>query len=457
MKRFFRLALAFGLFSSLTFPAVGVADSFHGHWVLGEIEASYLRTGGPGKWGNAVIDESDAARGGRYQDFERDTSFFWHPDVAGGVAHQVGGLIRQRWLELRAERGTLGYPVTDELEAAQGGRFNRFENGSIYWSPGTGAHEISGVALDYWLSQDGERSRFGFPTSGKVVAGFEGFEQRFEHGKFHLVLPTYEQLPVSDRKPHSSYRVVVPLFVMEKEKRHLAPSGLFQHVQRSFDEAFPFEGCPGQIHAGVECELKLAGGRSERVRITQVADDGFVVETLQGSVQGSHRKTVFRFVMVDRNNADGDFRFLHAFQKAAFYQDDQPWVGVEVESFGPVADAQWSGPLNNRRIGAAAWARFGLDVSTAADSYSEVYLVEGIPGLDELIAALKKARSETGKTRSRRSLEYQRTENPGEVVDYELPEQDVVPLEAWDPEMGVDAVEFDSDGAEVVQVEEDEK
>lgn len=60
-----------------------------------------------------------------------------------------------------------------------------------------------------------------------------------------------------------------------------------------------------------------------------------------------------------------------------------------MESFGPIAGAEWAGPFNNRRIGAAAWAKMGTSIVNGVEDMETVYLIEGIPGLDELIDAFK--------------------------------------------------------------------
>ncbi|HZM76407.1 MAG TPA: hypothetical protein VFC19_11800 [Candidatus Limnocylindrales bacterium] len=55
--------------------------------------------------------------------------------------HSVRGDIRDLWLELGGESGTLGYPTSDEIPTTDGrGRRNRFEHGEIWWYPETGAH-----------------------------------------------------------------------------------------------------------------------------------------------------------------------------------------------------------------------------------------------------------------------------------------------------------------------------
>jgi uncharacterized protein with LGFP repeats len=54
-------------------------------------------------------------------------------------AHAVLGEIRALWLELGAEGGRLGYPVSDELPTSDGrGRRTRFQFGEIWWHPAVG-------------------------------------------------------------------------------------------------------------------------------------------------------------------------------------------------------------------------------------------------------------------------------------------------------------------------------
>ncbi len=45
------------------------------------------------------------------------------------------------------------------------GRVRDFDNGSIYWSPETGAHEVHGAIRDKWQSMGWERSKLRYPTT----------------------------------------------------------------------------------------------------------------------------------------------------------------------------------------------------------------------------------------------------------------------------------------------------
>jgi hypothetical protein len=62
-------------------------------------------------------------------------SIYFHPATA---AHEVHGLIRQKFLALGAETGSLGYPMSDEIDLADGsGKISRFQLGEIIWRTGS--------------------------------------------------------------------------------------------------------------------------------------------------------------------------------------------------------------------------------------------------------------------------------------------------------------------------------
>jgi uncharacterized protein with LGFP repeats len=99
----------------------------------------------------------------------------------------VLGAIRADWAKTGWEQGPEGYPTTDETATPDGiGRYNHFtgHNGfaaSIYWTPGTGAHELHGAIRAQWASLGWERSRLGYPTSDEFgITG--GRQNNFQHG-----------------------------------------------------------------------------------------------------------------------------------------------------------------------------------------------------------------------------------------------------------------------------------
>jgi uncharacterized protein with LGFP repeats len=83
---------------------------------------------------------------------------------------------------LGREAGLLGYPLTDETKTPDGvGRFNHFQNGSIYWTPTTGSHEVHGPIRARWAELGWEKSTLGYPVKDEyAVTG--GRESEFQKG-----------------------------------------------------------------------------------------------------------------------------------------------------------------------------------------------------------------------------------------------------------------------------------
>jgi hypothetical protein len=100
------------------------------------ISDKYAQLGGAsGFLGQPIIAETWTPDGeGRYRHYDGG-SIYWHPRTG---AHEVHGLIRQRWAQLNWEQGYLGYPLTDEIDTVDGGgRVSRFEGGELIWREST--------------------------------------------------------------------------------------------------------------------------------------------------------------------------------------------------------------------------------------------------------------------------------------------------------------------------------
>lgn len=147
------------------------------HEVHGAIRVRYLSLGGPAGFGFPLTDELvTPGGGGRVGEFGGG-SIYWSPSTG---AHEVHGGIRAKYLALGGPAGFLGFPLTDETSTSGGaGRFNDFASGSIYWSPGTGAHEVHGAIRGQYLALGGAAGVLGFPLTDEIVAP-DGFG-RFNH------------------------------------------------------------------------------------------------------------------------------------------------------------------------------------------------------------------------------------------------------------------------------------
>lgn len=124
---------------------------------------------------------------GRYNHFEGGGyggSVYWTPQTG---SHAVLGSNRATWAALGWERGTLGYPVTNELRTPDGvGRYNHFDgrgNGaSVYWTPATGSHAVVGAIRAAWAAAGWERSALGYPTSDEYGTPDGQRRSNFAHG-----------------------------------------------------------------------------------------------------------------------------------------------------------------------------------------------------------------------------------------------------------------------------------
>jgi uncharacterized protein with LGFP repeats len=157
----------------------GLAKEVHGH-----IRDKWEKLGWEkGIKGFPITDELTTNDGkGRFNHFENG-SIYWHPDVGG--AFEVHGAIQGKWADLGYEGGLLGYPITDELKTRDGsGKYNHFQNGSIFYHPQFGAFEVHGDIRAYWSNKNWESGYLGFPVSDelKTPCNSAGRYNKFQRG-----------------------------------------------------------------------------------------------------------------------------------------------------------------------------------------------------------------------------------------------------------------------------------
>ena len=147
---------------------------------VGAIDVKYRALGGCNSFlGHPTTPERTTPDGvGRYSVFEHG-SIYW---TAATGAHEVHGMIRDKWSAVGWEAGVLGYPITDETPAPDGiGRYGVFERGSIYWSPATGAWGVHGRIRDAYAELGWEAGSLGYPTSDEYAID-GGRRSDFENG-----------------------------------------------------------------------------------------------------------------------------------------------------------------------------------------------------------------------------------------------------------------------------------
>ncbi|MCW2713141.1 MAG: hypothetical protein JWN88_188 [Frankiales bacterium] len=149
-----------------------------GNVVQGAIRVHYRELRGAGSVLGLPVTSERATphKPGRYNHFQGG-SVYWSP---GTPAREVHGSIRETWSRLGWENSPLGFPITDEVATPWVfGRFNHFEGGSIYWTPATGAHEVRGAIRGKWSGLGWENGLLGFPVTDEL--GTPDGSGRFNH------------------------------------------------------------------------------------------------------------------------------------------------------------------------------------------------------------------------------------------------------------------------------------
>jgi uncharacterized protein with LGFP repeats len=84
---------------------------------------------------------------------------------------------------LKGRDATLGQPTGEEQAAPDGrGRYRLYQNGTIYYTPQSGAHVVRGPIGDRWLSLGAEHSELGYPAGDEMIWPDGRRSMTFEHG-----------------------------------------------------------------------------------------------------------------------------------------------------------------------------------------------------------------------------------------------------------------------------------
>ncbi|MEO5998797.1 MAG: patatin-like phospholipase family protein, partial [Chitinophagaceae bacterium] len=147
-----------------------------------EIEIKYnaLKVAYP-QIGNPKINESICQDGtGHYRRFDGG-DIFWSGQP-GTPAFLLGGLIRDKWAALGWEHSKLGYPTSDETDAASGksSRLINFQNGIVIWNNGSPeAFAIYGPIYLKWKEQGVDTGPLGLPLTDEL--GISGGSRRYNY------------------------------------------------------------------------------------------------------------------------------------------------------------------------------------------------------------------------------------------------------------------------------------
>ena len=167
-----------GAYQHFTGGSIYFHPSTGAHRVTGGIRNLWEGQGWErGQMGYPTGEETSTAGGGVYQTFQGGTAY-WHPRTGSYYVHDaiMGTYAYYNW-----EQGELGYPLTDETASANGGVFQRFQGGTVYWSARTGSHAVPLSMLELYGQHGYVRGHLGYPTSEPYWDGNRE-KQNFEHG-----------------------------------------------------------------------------------------------------------------------------------------------------------------------------------------------------------------------------------------------------------------------------------
>lgn len=163
---------------SIRSGAKSLQSTLGGHPVKGAI-GTYYRAHSSKTGPATSVEKSLKNPNGAYQYFQNGTVYWSSPTGA----HLNGGGIRTAYKAVGFEKGSLGFPTSDEkaFKYRKGAVYQNFTSGMIAWSSATKGQPLSHGMLTEWKKLGWERSKLGLPTSGEYAKSGKT-RQDFEHG-----------------------------------------------------------------------------------------------------------------------------------------------------------------------------------------------------------------------------------------------------------------------------------
>lgn len=167
-----------GRFATFQFGAI--YSSAAGAW---EVSGSFRDLWATSGWENGFLrypasGENSTVAGGVFQNYQGGT-LYWSPSTG---AHSVSGAFLTLFAAQGYENGFLRYPTSQEVPIRDGGVFQTYQGGVAYWSPTTGAHTVSGSFLSLYGAYGYENGCLGYPATQELPSSNGGVYQRFQGG-----------------------------------------------------------------------------------------------------------------------------------------------------------------------------------------------------------------------------------------------------------------------------------
>lgn len=251
--------------------------------------------------GMPTTNQSDASNGGKYNEFEHGF-IYWKLSLG---AHAVYGKIGGKWDRLGRERG-FGYPLTDEESAADGvGFYNDFENGgSIYAFPGGDAFEVHGDIRLKWLEMGGVTSPLGYPVTDERSSGNGWHHSDFQFGFIYSKsrTQTYAVFGAIGVKWNALGRE--PAFGYPIGQEYSLPGGWGQDFENGGSIYARLNQAAFETHGAIRAKWLSMGGASSPL--------GYPVADEQQTSDGKGRISLFQFGFIYSNPSVGAHTVLGA-------------------------------------------------------------------------------------------------------------------------------------------------
>lgn len=156
---------------------------------VGPIAARYVVVGAEaGPLGFPVTSPLEVPGGGSASRFQNGR-ISWSASTG---AWELRGPILTAYEQRDAEAGVLGFPLSGDAPVDDGrGRYGRFQRGRLSWGPETGAHAVTGTFAERYEQLGAERGSLGYPLADAQIERTSPFKrfgmtpgrrQEFEHG-----------------------------------------------------------------------------------------------------------------------------------------------------------------------------------------------------------------------------------------------------------------------------------
>ena len=170
-----------GVYQSYQGGAIYWSPDTGAHLSVGGIRTLWGSTGfESGPLGYPTSEEIGGLKNGGVYQLYQGGAIYWSSTTG---AHVSRGGIRGAWGSTGFENGKLGYPTSEEIGGLKnGGVYQLYQGGATYWSPATGAHMSTGAIRSMWAAIGFENGRLGYPTSDEYVTSPGNYAQNYQGG-----------------------------------------------------------------------------------------------------------------------------------------------------------------------------------------------------------------------------------------------------------------------------------